>query len=216
MKMMKLKLIVATVLVGFGLLSCSGDDNTNNLEISCVAAVANTASAAEAYSTATDAQKIVKCVAYKAALQVQIASCGDASGALQLIINSLGDCTATTIPGVTGSITVSAGSSPRTFNTNIEVTTTGTIRHIYAEDSAGYYIEFDLALGATGASALQNFNIHLITSDYNPLAVSEGGNWTSNIMLNSATKITGAFNGYVTSSNNATLDLTSGSINLNL
>ena len=213
---MKLKLIVATVIVGIGLLSCSADGNSNTVEISCVAAATNTAIAAEAYSTATDAQKVEKCVAYKVALQAQIASCGDTSGTLQLIINSLGDCTVTTNPGVTGAITVTVGSSPRTFNANIAVTTTGTTRHIYAEDSAGYYIEFDLAPNATGTSALQNFNIHLISSDYNPLAVSGGGNWTSNITLNSATKITGTFNGYVTSSSNATLDLTSGSINLNL
>ena len=214
MKMMKLKLIIATVLVSVGLLSCSGDDNNGSVDTSCEDATTATASAAQAYNNATDAEMAAKCVAYKVALEAQIAACGDTSGALQLIIDGLGDCSEATI---TGSITLTAGSSPRTFNSNITVTTTGNTRHIYAEDSAGYYVEFDLAPGATGTAALQNFNIHLYSSDYNPLAVSEGGNWTSNITLNSATKITGTFNGYVTSpTTGADIDLTSGMINLNL
>ena len=215
--MKKLKVIFAIIFASVGLVSCSNDDdNNNNTDLTCIAAATVTASAAQAYTNATDAQKVEKCVAYKTALQAQIATCGDSSGALQLVINSLGDCSSTVNTGITGAITLTAGSSPRTFNINITATTTATGRHIRAEDSAGYSVEFDLANGATGNAALQNFKIRLISTDYFPLAVSEGGNWTSNISMNSATKITGTFYGYVSSSNNATLDLTSGVINLDL
>ncbi|WP_432670402.1 hypothetical protein [Flavobacterium sp. SM2513] len=212
--MMKLKMIIATLLVGLGLLSCSSDSNGGSVDTSCDDAASATLSAAIAYNNATDAESAAKCVAYKAALEAQIAVCGDTSGALSLIINSLGDCSD---EAVTGSITVTVGSAPRTFNKNISITPVGITQHIYAEDTAGYYIEFDLAVNATGTMAIQNFNIHILSSDYNPLAVSEGGNWTSNITVNSDTKITGTFNGYVTSpTTGADLDLTSGVINLTL
>lgn len=214
--MMKLKLIVATVLVGVSLLSCSSDDGGNSVDTSCEEATSATLSAAQAYSNATDAEIVAKCIAYKAALETQIEVCGDTSGALQLIINSLGDCSETTNP-ISGSITVTTGTLPQTFNMNISITPNGTTNHIYAEKSSGDYIEFDLAVGASGTSAIQNFNIHLMSSDYNPLSVDEGGNWTSNITLNSDTKITGTFNGYVTSpTTGADIGLTSGMINLDL
>ncbi len=213
--MMKIKMIIVTVLVGVGLLSCSSTDDGSSVDLSCEDATSATLTAAQAYSNATDAEIAAKCVAYKVALQAQIEVCGDTTGALQLIINSLGDCSGIENP-ITGSITVTAGSAPRTFNANISITPNGTMNHIYAEDAAGYYIEFDLAVGATGTSAIQNFNIHLITKDYTPLSVEDGGNWTSNITVNSDTKITGTFNGYVSSSDNATIDLTSGMINLDL
>ena len=209
---MKLKVMIATMLVSIGMLSCSSDDGGTSVDSSCEDATSASLSAAMAYNNATDAESAVKCVAYKAALQAQIVACGDASGALQLVINSLGDCSD---DAITGSITVTVGSAPRTFNKNMSITPVGITQHVYAEDSAGYFIEFDLAVNATGTTAIQNFNIHLITKDYTPLSVNEGGNWTSNITVNSDTKITGVFNGYVSSSDNATLDLTSGIINLN-
>ena len=213
--MKNLKWIAAALFLSITVISCSDDDNNNNNnDLTCTEAAAETATAAQAYANATGGDLATKCVAYKAALNAQIDICGDASGALQLMVDSLGDCTVETS---TGSITVNAGSSLRTFNMNITVTMNGTSRHIYAEDSAGYYIEFDLAEGATGAAALQNFNIHLISSDYNPLADDEGGNWTSNISVNTATEINGTFNGYVTSpTTGADIDLTSGVINLDL
>lgn len=216
--MKKLKVIAAALLFGMTMFSCSNDDNDDNNDLTCDDAQENTLAAAEAYGTATAETQVAKCIAYKAALEAQIDVCGDASGALQLMIDGL-DCTVTTNPGtITGSITVTAGSSPRNFNSNITVTTVGTVRHIYAEEaSTGYFIEFDIAQGATGVDAISNFNIHLISSDYNPLPDDEGGNWTSNITANSATEINGTFFGYVTSpTTGADLDLTSGTINLDL
>ena len=213
--MKKLQLIIATLIIGIAVLSCSNDDNNNNPNLTCTSAAVQTAAAAQAYANATPANFNEKCVAYKAALQAQIVACGDSTGALQLVVNGLGDCS---VSALTGSITVTAGSSPRNFDSNITVTTTGTTRHIYAEEAtSGYYIEFDLAPGVTGADVIMNFNIHLISSDYNPLPDAEGGNWTSNISVNGATGINGTFNGYVTSpTTGADLDLTSGVINIDL
>lgn len=215
-KMKKLQLLITAVLVGMTMLACSEDNNNNNdSDLTCEDATAQTAVAADAYADATPANYNEKCVAYKAALEAQIVACGDASGALQLMIDGLGDCS---VASLTGSITVTAGSSPRNFNSNITITTVGATRHIYAEEATtGYYIEFDLAPGVTGADVLMNFNIHLISSDYNPLPDDEGGNWTSNITVNTATEINGTFYGYVTSpTTGADLDLTSGVINIDL
>ncbi len=213
--MKKLKLIIAVLVTGASILSCSKDDNNNNNDLTCSEATANTAAAADAYANATSADYNAKCVAYKAALEAQIDACGDDSGALQIMIDGLGDCS---VAANTGSITVTVGSSPRNFNSNITATTVGTTRHIRAEEAnTGYYVEFDLEQGATGADAIQNFNIHLISSDYNPMPVSEGGNWTSNITTNTATEINGTFFGYVTSpTTGADLDLVNGLIDLNL
>lgn len=213
--MKKLQSIIVAVIVAMAVFACSDDNNNNNSELTCTSAAVQTAAAAQAYANATDANFNEKCVAYKTALQAQIVACGDETGTLQLMIDSLGDCSVAT---TTGSITVNAGSSPRTFNSNISITTTGATRHIYAEEaSSGYYIEFDLAPGVTGADVIMNFNIHLISSDYNPLPDAEGGNWTSNISVNSATGINGTFNGYVTSpTTGADIDLTSGVINIDL
>ena len=215
--MKKLKLITAALVLGMTVLSCSSDEDNPTPDMSCSAASANTAIAAQAFSDATDENYVGKCTAYKAALQAQITACGDSSGALQLMIDGLGDCTVT-VPTNSGSITVTAGSSPRNFNSNIMVTTVGTMLHIYAEEAAtGYFIEFDLQQDATGADVIMNFNIRLLSSDYNPLPDSEGGNWTSNITVNSATEINGTFYGYVTSpTTGADIDLTSGVINIDL
>ncbi len=207
--------MITTVLFSIVMLSCSSDDSGTSIDISCEEAIEATLAAELAYDNATDTESAQKCIAYKAALETQIDVCGDTSGALQLVIDSLGNCSELTNP-VTGSITANIGSAPRNFNQNLTVTTVGTTRKIYAEDSAGYHIEFDLAAGATGTSALQNFSFRFISSDFTPLAVSEGGNWTSNITLNSATKITGTFNGIVSSSSNAALEFTSGIININI
>ena len=213
--MKKLQLIIAAVFFGMTMFSCSDDNNNNDTELTCEEATAQTAVAANAYADATPANHNEKCVDYKTALEAQIDACGDSSGALQLMIDGLGDCT---VASLTGSITVTAGSSPRNFNSNITVSTVGNTRHIYAEEaSSGYYIEFDLAPGVTGADVIMNFNIHLISSDYNPLPDDEGGNWTSNISVNSATEINGTFYGYVTSpTTGADIDLTSGVINIDL
>lgn len=215
--MKKLKSITAFALFSIAILSCSSDNdnNTPTPDTSCQNAATATATAAQAYAEATPANFAARCVAYKSALQAQISACGDASGELQLTIDDLGDCSVNTNTGV---ITVTAGSSVRTFETNITTTLVGTTLHVRADDDVNSdYIEFDIQQGAIGNDVLSNFNIHLISSDYNPLPDAEGGNWSSNITVNSATEINGTFYGYVTSpTTGADIDLNLGSIDINL
>lgn len=212
--MKKLKVFLAFAIVNIALVSCSSnDDNSNNPQVTCDDAIAATAAAAQAYSTATAENFVARCNAYRDALETQIAECGDDSGALQALIDGLGDCTAETS---NGAITVNVGSSARTFD-NITVTTVGSNRHVVAsEDQTSYSIEFDVAQNATGMDIISNFKINLVSPNFIPLPDSEGGNWTSNITVNNATSLNGTFSGIVRNGDNAALELTAGVIDLDL
>lgn len=212
--MKKLKVIIGALLMGALVFACSSDDDNNNNDLTCEEATEASLNAGIAFNAATPDNYEARCNAYKDALQDQIDVCGDESGDLQDIIDDLGDCT---LDAVSGVISVNAGIT-RTFETNITVTTTGTTRHITAYDNASSdWVSFDIEEGDTGADAIANFTIHLLSSDYNPLPDDEGGNWSSNISTNSATAIEGTFFGIVTSpTTGADVDLTSGVIDLNL
>lgn len=211
--MKNLKFILGALLMGALVVSCSNDDDNNN-DLTCEEAVEASANAAIAFNAATPAEKEDRCNDYKDALQDQIDVCGDDSGALQDIIDSLGDCT---LDQVTGVISVNYGFA-RTFETDITVTTAGNVRHVTAYDNASSdWISFDIQDGATGADVIENFTIHILTSDYHPLPDDEGGNFSSNISVNTANSIDGTFFGIVTSpTTGADVDLTSGVINLDL
>lgn len=211
--MKKLKMITAALLFAAGMISCGSDDSNDNQ--ACESATSLSAVAAQAFDAASDENYPTACEAYKGALQNQIAACGDPSGALQAIINDLGDCT---LDSSSGGISVTVGTLVKTFETNITVVTVGTTIQVRAEDggTANDFIYFEIQQGQTGANVIANFNIHLITKDYTPLPNDEGGNWASNITINSATGINGTFFGYVTSSDNATISLTNGVIDIDL
>lgn len=67
------------------------DDDPNTT--SCVEAIQNTGDAANALVEASDEEYIELCNAYVAALENQIAACGDPNGFIQTLVDSLGDCT---------------------------------------------------------------------------------------------------------------------------
>lgn len=69
-----------------------GDFPESNAD-SCQMAIEDTATAALNFSVSNIDTYGRLCVAYKSALQVQIAICGDADGVLQIIVDSLGNCT---------------------------------------------------------------------------------------------------------------------------
>jgi hypothetical protein len=123
------------------------------------------------------------------------------------------------MPQNNGVISVRVGNYTKTFESNITITTVGANRKVKAYDDiqSSDFIEFEVLQGATGANKVLNFNLHLITSDYNPMPVADGGNFTSNITVNSTTAINGTFYGYVTSpTTGADLDLTLGQIGVNI
>lgn len=205
---------LASAVIAVFFFGCSSNDD-NNTPLSCEEASLATMEAAFAFSNATDQNLEQLCTAYKNALAAQIDVCGDANGELQDLIESLGDCQLNVDAGV---VSVTVGTLNKTFETDITVTTVGNIRKVTAyDDMTSDWISFEIAQGATGSGAVQNFKIHLISSDYVPLPVDEGGNWASNITANNATNITGTFFGYVTSpTTGADLSLTSGVINVQL
>lgn len=201
-----IKFLASITLLVLLSLSCSSSDNSTP---SCDDLATTTDAAELAYSGSNTVQN---CNAYKTALQNEIAACGDPDGSLAAAVTALGDCS---VPQNNGVISVRVGSYTKTFETNITVTTVGANRKIKACDDiqSSDFIEFEVQQGATGANKVLNFNLHLITSDYNPMPVADGGNFTSNITVNSTTAINGTFYGYVTSpTTGADLDLTLGNI----
>jgi hypothetical protein len=213
--MSALKLISSITLLVFLTFACSSS-SSDSAAPSCENLSNATDAAQAAYITATASNQEEKCNAYKTALQNEINNCGDELGDLQAIIDDLGDCTITPVNNKV--ITVTVGTLVKTFETNVTVTTVGPNRQIrgYDNASATDYIYFEIPIGTIGSNKISNFYIHLLTSDYNITPVDEGGNWSSNITVNSASAINGTFYGYVTSpTTGADLSLTSGSVNIN-
>ena len=193
------------------LLSCSSN---NDSAPNCESIAASTLAAQETYNNSTSNNYVTSCNAYKTALQKQIDECGDTNGVLQGIKDGLGDCIISN-PTPPPTVMVTVGTLVKTFETNLTVTTVGTTRKIKVYDNVNNtdFVYFEIQQGATGSTAITNFNIHLLSSDYNPTPVDEGGNFTSNISQNSTSQITGTFYGYVTSpTTGADLSLTQGSI----
>lgn len=188
--MKTLKLISAGLLLSFAI-SCNSNDDDNS-DMTCEEATSNSVAAAEAFAAATSDDYVDLCQDYKDALQDQIDICGDDTGALQDLIDGL-DCTE---PITTGTLSMSLGSAPLSFDM-ITVTTTGTTRHVHGEKSnTTYEIDFDVEVGETGADKINNFELHLLSHVFTPLIPSAFGNdWGSNITVNTDTSVVGTFHG---------------------
>ncbi|WP_298238189.1 hypothetical protein [uncultured Algibacter sp.] len=74
-----------------------GEIPENPNPVSCPEALQNTTEAVLAFNNATVENYAELCANYKAALEAQIAICGDEGGAFQLVIDGLGDCGGTII-----------------------------------------------------------------------------------------------------------------------
>lgn len=215
--MKTLKLIIAVAVLNVALFSCSSDDDNNNSQLSCEDATMATAEAAEAFSTATSENYVARCNAYRQALENQIDACGDSTGVLQALIDGLGDCTESASPS-TGTLSMSLGSAPLTFD-QITVTTTGTTRHVNGVKSTtdSYEIDFDIEVGATGADKITNFQLRLFSHTYTPMIPAAFGNdWTSNITVNTSSSVVGTFSGELESATAGNIqDLLNGVVNVN-
>ncbi len=215
LQMKTIKILSSFLLILIFTLACSSSSSSDGDAPSCANLAAATDAAEVAFNNATSSNQEQLCNAYKTALQNEINSCGDPSGDLQARFNDLSDCNVAPINQSV--ITVTVGTLVKTFETNITVTTVGPNRQIRAYDNASVtdFIYFTIPVGTTGANKISDFNIHLLSSDYNIMPVDEGGIWSSNITVNSTTAINGTFSGYVTSpTTGADLDLTQGTINV--
>lgn len=179
-------------------------DCTTDTSDPCGIATAN-ANNAEAELNAvpnTDPQYPALCDDYKNALTNQITQCGDADGSIQMIIDSLGDCTiSTSIPS--GLISATVGTAAVTYETNITITPIGTTLAVSAEDDqTGSTISFTVEQNSIGVDIITDFMIEIGTGagfalyvpTTNPMEV-----FTSEITTNNATTMDGTFSGTVQS-----------------
>lgn len=193
--------------------SCSSDDNNDNNnngngnQTECEIATEATADAKQDYDAATNENFVAMCNAYKAALQNQQEACGDEDGAIQSIIDSLGDCPAPSV--VEGTLSVNAGSMNTVFTT-VNVVREGGMVKVSGESVTGTYtIYFEVAEDATGDNTIQNFEM-MLTSVFTPVE----GEFNSNIETNTDGTLTGTFNGIVKNNDNGHVELTNGIIDL--
>ena len=189
-----------TLLDGIG--DCSANQQT------CESATTAVQAAEAAFNNATDEDYTSLCETYQSALQNQIVQCGDNDGAIQGIINSLGDCT-NPDTGVTGQITVNSG-GVQTFDVVTVVVEDGLVKVSGATSATtnDYTIYFEVAVDETGDDLLQNFELTLISS-FTPQP-----SFVSNISVNANNVLTGTFSGLVINADNADLELNNGMIDI--
>ena len=93
------------------------DDGPN--ATSCVDAIQNTADAANAFVQATPTNYSQLCNAYVSALEDQLAFCGDDTGAIQTLIDGLGDCNSDEEPtGIVGTWLLTAWNGEEAIDLN--------------------------------------------------------------------------------------------------
>ncbi len=201
--MKKQKLLPSILFTALLFFSCSETNNDNCSDLQFAAETAE-----ENYNSNNTEET---CNSYKDALNAQISSCGDESGALQSILDGLGDCSETTTQGT---IIVTVGGLLKTFDENITITQNGATLTIRAEHSlTNDWISFEVEQGGTGIDIISNFKIFLVSREYFPTSNS-AGTFTSSITTNTSIAIEGSFSGPVEAANNAVVDLTSGMIDL--
>lgn len=188
------------------------DPTTPNITCQTATASAQVTAQNLAVSDPTADGYTTLCNNHKQALMTKKNACGDPTGSIQAEIDAL-DCTAA--PTIaSGTITVTVGTLPKTFDENLTVDVNGITVSVRAEDAgSGDWISFDVEQGQTGANVISNFTIHLISSDYFP-ANNAAGVFTSEITLHNATDMEGTFFGPVESATGGDVNLTSGVIDI--
>ncbi|MDT0294832.1 hypothetical protein ACFQ3R_00480 [Mesonia ostreae] len=209
-----MKKIILSFLTIITLFACSSDDDSSNTEDNCETAASASLEAAIDFNDATNENYTDLCTAYKTALEAQIDACGDLNGAIQAIVDDLGDCTQETDENTQGDLSVTAGTLSLDFDEVNIVVEDGLVK-VTGETSASnnYNIYFELAEGTTGTDVIQNFQIEL-TSVFYPYNEGTQFDFTSEIETNSDGVLLGSFYNVVTNNEGADMSLTNGSINL--
>ena len=154
----------------FGLLTClilltaftcddepldSDFDINPDPNLSCEAALLNTANAALSFASATEDNYTALCTAYKTALQAQSLACGDEDGNIQTAIDALGDCTNDTVPneGIVGTWLATSWISDEPVDINND-----------GEESTDLLAEFDCYNNETLVFNADNTGVMMSTS----------------------------------------------------
>ncbi|WP_156115507.1 hypothetical protein [Psychroserpens sp. Hel_I_66] len=188
-----------------------GDCSTINFD-DCENAEDAVDTAQAALDSATPDTYSSLCNVLKAALQNQIAQCGDVDGSIQAQISDLGDCSFNVPAEV--EISLTAGTLDIEFDL-VDVVVDGTTLKITGETSApnDYMVYFEIEQGQTGVDVINSTFQLTLTSVFFPSTVGFE-DYTSNITVNTDGTLTGTFFGLVTNADGGDLSLTSGMINI--
>ncbi|WP_296311399.1 hypothetical protein [Winogradskyella sp. UBA3174] len=150
------------------------------------------------------------CNAYKAALQNQIAECGDDNGSLQTIIDDLGDCTTAS---ANGTLVVTTGTLDIEF-TQQTVSIDNDLITVEGTSAGGsYMIYFQVTEGDTGTDVFQNFVLTLNGTEYFP-STQGFEDFTSSTSVSTGNVLQATFFGIVESAAGADLSLTQGAVDV--
>lgn len=186
------------------------------IDTSCEDASSFVDDAESAYNNNPDSINL--CNSYRSALEELIDSCGDPSGEIQAVIDSLNNCEEDdTQPVPEVEISLTAGTLPIEFDL-VEVVTVGNTLQITGETSAAnnYSIYFEVEEGATGVDIINEaFVLTLSTTDPDYFPSTQGfDDFTSTITENGTGTLVGSFGGVVTNSSGGDLSLSQGTISI--
>ncbi|WP_299121368.1 hypothetical protein [uncultured Winogradskyella sp.] len=157
-----------------------------------------------------DPSIVQTCIAYRTALENQIAECGDVDGSLQLIVDDLGHC------GLISAelLKVTVGDFNIVFTTQIITFENGIITTEGVSSGGHYEIFFQVSEGDVGLDSFQNFKIRINDTYYFP-AYPGNNNFTSNTLISTNNSFNATFYGTAASVNGIELTLTQGIVDVN-
>lgn len=164
--------------------------------------------AANAYNADNSNEDL--CLAYKTALENQIAECGDSNGSLQEIIDDLGDCSSAASDGT---LKVTTGTLEIVFTQQSISIDNGLITVEGVSQGGNYEIYFQVTEGETGTDVFQNFVLTLNSTEYFP-STQGFDDFTSETTVSSGNILQATFYGVVESTAGADLSLTQGEVDV--
>ncbi|WP_396596128.1 hypothetical protein [Dokdonia sp. R86516] len=185
-------------------LNCGGD---------CAAAQEATLVAQEEFNavdTEDEDALIAACQIYTAALEEEIAACGDEDGSLTAILEDLGDCSS---PARDGFVQGTVGGEFINFNTT-NVSINGSLLSVVSTDmDRGDTFKFDIVLEQTGDNVMQNTILTVGGVVHTP-SIEATTPFVNNITANDGTTIVGTFSGAFTNSDDEEVLTVDGVINI--
>lgn len=179
----------------------------------CVNAEAATEAAQvtfDAVDVTDEAAYTQACAVYKAALEAQIAACGDEDGSLLTIVVGLGDCTP---PEQPGPLQMTVDGELKNFNTTT-VSVSGSTLNVLATDiDTNDTFFFRVVLGQVGVNVLQDELLVVDGVEYN--AATGGSNvFVDEVTTNVSGSLNGTFSGDMITTGGDVLVITDGTFTI--